>query len=85
MLNMVLSVAVIVIFFMTFFFFIAQVVEDSSIVDIAWGLGFIVIALYTLIAYGDWQYRQVLITVITVIWGLRLAGHILIRNNSRMP
>ncbi|WP_306319088.1 MULTISPECIES: DUF1295 domain-containing protein [unclassified Streptomyces] len=48
------------------------------IVDVAWGLGFSAVAVVTLAASagtGD-PARRALVTVLTVAWGLRLAGHI---------
>ncbi|MFG3409474.1 DUF1295 domain-containing protein [Streptomyces sp. NPDC048142] len=49
------------------------------IVDIAWGLGFTTVAVTSLLASsgadGD-PVRRVLVTVLTAVWGLRLAGHI---------
>jgi len=83
MLEVILSTATVILFLMTFVFFVAQVLEDNSIVDIVWGLGFIFVAIYTMTVYGSMHYRQVLITTLTLIWGLRLAVHILIRKKGR--
>lgn len=48
------------------------------IVDVAWGLAFAAVALTSLaVAAGQGDgARQVLVTVLTCVWGLRLAGHI---------
>ncbi|MFF3494684.1 DUF1295 domain-containing protein [Streptomyces sp. NPDC002795] len=48
------------------------------IVDVAWGLGFAAVAGVSLLAStgaGD-PGRRALVTVLTAVWGLRLAGHI---------
>lgn len=48
------------------------------IVDVAWGLGFTAVALVTCAASageGD-PVRRLLVTVLTAVWGLRLAVHI---------
>ncbi|MCX5041187.1 DUF1295 domain-containing protein [Streptomyces coelicoflavus] len=50
------------------------------VVDVAWGLGFAVVAVVTCVVAaaggeGD-PGRQTLVEVLTVVWGLRLAGHI---------
>ncbi|MER5969074.1 DUF1295 domain-containing protein [Streptomyces sp. NPDC002055] len=48
------------------------------IVDVAWGVAFAAVALasYGMSAgHGD-DGRRLLVTVLTVVWGLRLAGHI---------
>lgn len=48
------------------------------IVDVAWGIGFTAVAAVTFAAssgHGDLG-RRVLVTVLTAVWGLRLAAHI---------
>ncbi|MBA3905148.1 MAG: DUF1295 domain-containing protein [Pseudonocardiales bacterium] len=53
-------------------------------IDVVWGGGFSIVALVTLLlALGDGDlWRQVLITVLTCVWGLRLAWHIGRRNQG---
>ncbi|MFC8130487.1 DUF1295 domain-containing protein [Streptomyces sp. NPDC057302] len=48
------------------------------VVDIAWGIAFAAVALVTYAVssgHGD-EGRRLLVTALTVVWGLRLAGHI---------
>ncbi|MET1076321.1 MAG: DUF1295 domain-containing protein [Umezawaea sp.] len=54
-------------------------------IDVVWGLGFAIVALVTLLlAWGAGDlWRQVLITVLTCVWGLRLAVHIGRRNRGK--
>lgn len=53
-----------------------------SVIDVAWGPGFAVIALVTYgLSIGDGDdLRRALVTALTVIWGLRLGGYIGRRN-----
>jgi steroid 5-alpha reductase family enzyme len=53
-------------------------------VDVVWGLGFVLVALVGLgLSAGDGDtWRRVLVTALTAVWGLRLAGHILLRNRG---
>ena len=72
--------------FTTFIFFIAQFKKDNSIIDIAYGLGFIVTA-YLLIRLfpGDIQispYASILFILIT-IWGARLSTRIYLKNRNK--
>ncbi|MEU6478009.1 DUF1295 domain-containing protein [Streptomyces sp. NPDC047017] len=48
------------------------------VVDVAWGAAFAAVALVTFAhAYGAGDpWRRTLVTVLTVVWGLRLAAHI---------
>jgi steroid 5-alpha reductase family enzyme len=50
--------------------------RDVSIVDIAWGLGFVVIAWVAFVSGDGDSGRRTLLAVLVTIWGLRLAGYI---------
>jgi len=54
--------------------------RDASIVDIYWGLGFAQIALIACALGDGWSGRTLLITSLTVIWGVRLGLYLLWRN-----
>lgn len=69
--------------FMTAVFVYASVKKDNSVVDIAWGLGFICIALLTLILEKGIVWRQMLVTALVFIWGTRLAVHISLRKKGK--
>lgn len=55
--------------------------RDASIVDIFWGIGFVIFAwgAYWLAPEG-YLPRKVLVVALVSLWGLRLAAHILLRN-----
>jgi len=75
--------ALLVIFiYFTIFFMIATLIKNNSIVDIGWGLGFVVVA-WVLFFFGDpavHTLEKVIINVMVSFWGLRLFYHILKRN-----
>lgn len=50
--------------------------RDASIMDLFWGLGFVAVAWTSLIAAGGGDSRGWLVTSLTTIWGLRLAGYL---------
>jgi steroid 5-alpha reductase family enzyme len=54
--------------------------RDSSIVDIFWGLGFVLIAWVTLASTGGAGIRSWLAVGLTTLWGARLAGYLAWRN-----
>jgi len=56
--------------------------KDASIVDTFWGLGFVLIAAVCCAIGEGYEMRRALITALTAIWGLRLAGHIFFRNKG---
>ena len=54
--------------------------QDASIVDIAWGSGFVVVAWVSFWLSDGNLTRSLLLTVLTTIWGLRLAFYLAKRN-----
>ena len=70
--------------FMTAIWVASLVLKDSSIVDICWGVGFVVAAwVYFALTPDGFQGRKLLIGALVTIWGLRLSIHILRRNWGR--
>lgn len=70
--------------FMSIFFLIASIIEDNSIVDVGWGMGFILISMYTFVTNGHtWWSVQGLLTMLVCVWGFRLAAHIFLRNHGK--
>ena len=53
--------------------------RDVSIVDIAWGLGFVLLAWATFFA-GASSESNLILPVLTTVWGLRLSGYLAWRN-----
>lgn len=69
--------------YMTCVFCLALLKKDNSLVDIAWGLGFIGVAILTIFLKEGWTTRQVIVSCLVSIWGLRLALHIALRKRGR--
>ena len=80
--NLFLLSGLVLFCFMTTVFLLAMKLRDNSIVDIAYGLGFVLIGWSTYLLYGHGQPRQLLLLVMVSIWGLRLATHIGLRKRS---
>jgi steroid 5-alpha reductase family enzyme len=57
--------------------------KNASIVDIIWGLGFVVVA-WAVHARADGSPdRQRVLVAMTTLWGLRLAIHLFVRNHGK--
>lgn len=55
--------------------------RDSSIVDIFWGIGFVLFVWGAFwLTPAGYLPRKALLSALVTVWGLRLAGHILLRN-----
>ncbi len=83
MFQIILRSVLEVFLFMLFMFVLALIKKDNSIVDIAWGVGFIFLALFNFFIRSGFTPRQLLVTVLIVIWGLRLAIYIFSRNRGK--
>ncbi len=59
---------------------VSVAVKDTSIVDIFWGFGFVVIAWVTYAVTDGSDDRRLLLAVLTSLWGLRLTIHLARRN-----
>lgn len=55
-------------------------VKDTSIVDIFWGTGFVIVAWVAYAAGDGGGPRRTLLAVLVSIWGLRLTAHLARRN-----
>jgi steroid 5-alpha reductase family enzyme len=82
-LPLLLSSAIVILIWMTTWFFLALLKKDNSIVDIAWGLGFVVVALW---GYAQTSNKTIVMHSMLgmiVLWGVRLALHIYARNKGK--
>jgi steroid 5-alpha reductase family enzyme len=59
---------------------ISVVRRDASIVDIVWGLGFVVVAVAAFLVGDGADARRTLLLVLVGVWGLRLSGYLAWRN-----
>jgi len=79
-LNAFLYSTLAIFLYMSVFYLIAFKLKDNSIADIAWGPGFVFIAVLNLIFAEQIYTKQLIITGLVSIWGIRLALHIYFRS-----
>jgi steroid 5-alpha reductase family enzyme len=72
-----------VMLYMTSWFIAAQVRGRNDIADVAWGLGFILVAIVSLVTGGVHSARGLLVSGLVLAWGIRLALHIHSRNRGK--
>lgn len=77
--NLFLLTALLLFCFMCMIFLLALKRKDNSIVDIAYGFGFVLVGWSGFIVYGTGEARQLLLLSLVTVWGLRLAVHIAAR------
>jgi steroid 5-alpha reductase family enzyme len=61
-------------------FIVGMLKKDNSVMDVFYGGGFILVAWSTFILKGTYGLRQIVVTVLVTIWGIRLSTYVLIRN-----
>lgn len=74
------SVALALLVYFVLWFIISKVKNKYSLVDIAWGLGFVVVAWTGFLVTGNLQFQTGVILLFVTIWGLRLFLHLAKRN-----
>lgn len=65
---------------MLLFWLLSIPMRNVAIVDIAWGLGFVIVSLVTLLLVESPSPGALLLVAMTVVWGLRLSGYLAWRN-----
>lgn len=78
-----LIIAAILFVFFTITFVIAQLVKNNGIVDIAWGTGFVIGAVASLLLGQPQGTIPLVITLLVLVWGLRLTFYLARRNLGR--
>jgi len=61
------------------FFIITALLKFDKVTDFAGSTNFVIIGVLTLVLKGSWNFRQIILTLFVVLWGLRLALFLLLR------
>jgi steroid 5-alpha reductase family enzyme len=83
MTSLLLANALVLLVLITLLWLWSVKLKDVSIVDIFWGLGFVVV---TWVSFGlskGFAPRRWLLCVLVTVWGVRLAVHLYLRNHGK--
>ncbi|MBM3792176.1 MAG: DUF1295 domain-containing protein [Acidobacteria bacterium] len=83
MLDLILIQVVVVTLYASLWFLVALKLRRNDVADIAWGAGFIVLALAGQFAAAAISIRGLLVLALVTIWGTRLSVHICLRNRGK--
>jgi len=75
--------AIVIFIWMTGWWLFSVYVKDASVVDIAWGPGFVLLGWCLMLVSTEKSTAQQVITVLVTLWGLRLGAHILWRKRGK--
>jgi len=62
---------------------VSLALKNASIVDIVWGLGFVLVAWAVRLTADGLDARQNLLVILPTIWGLRLSSYLAWRNHGK--
>ena len=82
MLSVFLVGGLSVLIFVTLVWLLSLAKKDSGIMDVFWGLGFILLAVVYVFLHNSFSNHSVVLLILVLIWGLRLSIHIGIRNSG---
>jgi steroid 5-alpha reductase family enzyme len=66
--------------FFTIIWVLSVFLKNASIVDIFWGIGFVLVSTFYFITTPDFSTRKIISMILVAIWGLRLSVYIMLRN-----
>ena len=69
--------------YMIIIFLIAQRISNNSIVDIGWGLGFVLTTLVLIFSSSKIYPSMLILSFMILIWGIRLSFYIFLRNAGK--
>lgn len=83
MIRYFLILAIIDMTFINIVFIYALYKKRNDVMDIAWGLGFILLSWSSLILFDHVSYYGIIASILVTLWGLRLSIHIYLRNKNK--
>jgi len=83
MVNYFLNLVLVLFIYMNFWFVVSLIKKRNDVADVAWGLGFVLMAWISYFISGDFGMRGLVVNILVSIWGLRLAWHIFARHKGK--
>jgi len=83
MINLLLQASLLIWVLVTILWIWSVIIKNVSIVDIFWGIGFVIVNAFYVFSSGELNPRKILVLTLVTIWGLRLAIYLAIRNSGK--
>lgn len=78
-----LTLALLLLGYMSLWFVVSLVKRRNDVADVAWGLGFVLLAWSSFFLSGHRTASGLIVSSLVTVWGIRLAWHIHARNKGR--
>ncbi len=69
-----------IIAFVSLVWILSVILKNAGIIDIFWGLTFVLVTVFYFIVTPEISARKILVSTLVLIWGIRLSVHIFMRN-----
>lgn len=66
--------------YMTCWYILSLIFRRNDVADVAWWIGFLLVAWHSLLSTPSGSYSSFIVTVLVSIWSIRLSLHIFLRN-----
>lgn len=77
--NYLAITAIVTVCYQFAFFVVAATCKFDKVTDFAGGTNFVILAVLTFFLHHTWHFRQIVLTSLVVMWGIRLAIFLLLR------
>jgi steroid 5-alpha reductase family enzyme len=77
------TLGIILFLYMNFWFVVSLLIKRNDVADVAWGLGFVLLAWVSLFISETNSILGIIVTLFVTVWGLRLAWHVHSRNKGK--
>ncbi len=74
--NYFLTLSLVLLIYITLWFVVSLIKKRNDVADVAWGLGFVLLAWVSIMISNNFEIRTIIVTFLVTVWGLRLAYHI---------
>ncbi len=83
MIDYFVFLGIVLLAYMTAWFVISLIVKRNDVADIAWGLGFVLLAWTSFFLSSSNDLRSLIVCLMVSVWGIRLATHVYLRNKGK--
>jgi steroid 5-alpha reductase family enzyme len=77
--SLTVAVPLVIFIYMSLSFLFSKLIKRTDYVDIAWGTGFVLVSIHTLLTSQYADCVSIVSTILVIIWGVRLSSHIYLR------
>jgi steroid 5-alpha reductase family enzyme len=78
--NIYFQAFLVILLLMTILWILSVIIRNVSIVDLFWGIGFVITAVFWFFTTAGYYPRKMILLIMVAVWGIRLSGYLAWRN-----